>query len=222
MGRSSSLYNLPSLENEILQKKLEPDYIRNLFLVLVYISNTGISVNFDLYVEAVKSNLKRVKWIMFRKEELFAVPVVANQFILIKYNHFLKHIYDWMDEKVKEDREKEYYFLIHNEWDKDFKVNCHNKTACFMSDKKFLSYVNPKKVLEKLETASAAEICYFTSGIQLVYKPININEFYKSDISNIDTIVHGIEKMEPFKNKVKSWNVEQLKKSLIQVKSYLN
>lgn len=213
---------LESLKAEIPQKKLEPDYIRNLILVLIYISNAGIKVNMDVYIEKVMANLKQENLLIFTKENLFVSHYINDQSILKKYNDALRPVYDWMDEKAEKDREREYYFLIHNEWTSDFKVNCQNKMTCFMSDKKFLSYVNPKKVLEKLETASAAEICYFTSGIQLVYKPININEFYKSDISNIDTIVHGIEKMEPFKGKVKSWNVEQLKKILIQVKSYLN
>ena len=210
------------LEDEILQKKLDPDYIRNLILVLIYISNIGFSINFNAYVEAVIANLKQTRWIRFSKEELFAVSFVDDQLILVQYNDILKPIYNLLDEKVKGDREKEYQFLIHNEWTKDFKVNCQNKIACFMSDKRFLSYVNSEEVLQKLKTASSAEICYFTSGIRFVYKPININEFYESDVPNIDAIVCGIEAMSSFDSKVKSWNIQQLKNLLIKIKGYLS
>lgn len=213
---------LERLEGEILQKKLNPDYIRNLFLTLLCMSDAGIDVAMEKYVGAVITNLKKSFPLYFRVDMLFASSYVGDASLLAKYNEVLQPVYELIEAYFETSQKEAYQFLIQNEWDSAFKGKCREKMASFMEDKKFLAYLNPEEVLEKIRGAGPAEICYFMEGIQIMYTPVNIHDFFKADVPCIEAVLEGIEKMEDLGGKIKNKNVQQLAKLLKRSKGNLS
>lgn len=79
-----------------------------------------------------------------------------------------------------------------------------------MENKKFLAYLNLEEVLEKIRGAGPAEICYFIEGIQLMYTPVNISDFFKADVSCIEDVLKGIKEMGDLEGQIKNRNMRQL------------
>ncbi len=213
---------LERLEGEILQKKLNPDYIRNLFLMLICISDAGIDVAMEKYVKAVIANLRKSFPLYLSVDMLYASPYVGNVSLLTKYNDVLQPIYEMVRSHFENLQGEAYQFLFQNEWDADFTRKCNERRTSFMSDKKFLAYLNPADVLEKIRIAGPAEIYYFMEGIQLMYTPVNIDEFFKADVPYIEAMLKGIEEMEILGGKIKNKNVQQLTELLKRSKANLS
>lgn len=205
---------LEGLEKEILQKQLNPDYIRNLFFTLLGISEAGITVSMDRYVTVVITNLRKSCPLRFGAELLYAAAYTDRQSLLDGYNETLKPIYEWITAHFEERQKEMYQFLISHEWGPAFKEKCNDHRASFIDDRKFLAYVDPEEVIQKIKTAHSAEIYYFTEGVRLMYEPVNIGDFFKADAPCIDAILKGIGEMGSFDGKVKARNVRRLKEIL--------
>ena len=207
---------LERLKEEIPKKKLNSDYIRNLFLTLIYISRVGIHVSMQDYVNAILSKLQDgTLSSFFIANILYVVPSIDDDVMKEKYNTILKPIYVFLENASQEWRSNQSQFLINNEWTPDFEMKCREQEKHFIEDKKFLAYADPQMVLEKLKTASTAEISYFRSGIAYVYRISNAGDFYRADLPVITAIADGIAVEADTGSKVKNWHLGRLKEFLV-------
>lgn len=207
---------LERLKEEIPKKKLNPDYIRNLFLTLIYISRVGIPVSMQDYVNAILSKLQDGTLSPFCGAKLlYVASYIDDEETKKRFNIILKPIYAFLNNAAQGWRVNQYQFLINNEWTPDFKMKCREQEEHFIEDKKFLSYVDPQMVLEKLKTASPAEISYFRSGIEYVYRISNAGDFYRADLPVIMAIADGIADEEDTGSKVRDWHLARLKEFLV-------
>lgn len=82
---------LERLKEEIPKKKLNSDYIRNLFLTLIYISRVGIHVSMQDYVNAILSKLQDgTLSSFFIANILYVVPSIDDDVMKEKYNIIFK------------------------------------------------------------------------------------------------------------------------------------
>ena len=207
---------LERLKEEIPKKKLNPDYIRNLFLSLIYISRVGIPVSMQDYVNAILFKLQDGTLSTFCGAKLlYVASYIDDEETKKKYNTILKPIYVFLDNAAQGWRVNQYQFLINNEWMPDFKMKCREQEEHFIEDKKFLAYADPQMVLEKLKTASPAEISYFRSGIAYVYRISNAGDFYRANLPVIMAIADGIADEEDTGSKVRDWHLARLKEFLV-------
>lgn len=207
---------LEMLKEEIPKKKLNSDYIRNLFLTLIYISRVGIHVSMQDYVNAILSKLQDGTLpSFFIANILYVGPSIDDDVMKEKYNTILKPIYVFLEKASQEWRSNQSQFLINNEWTPDFKMKCREQEEHFIEDKKFLAYADPQMVLEKLKTASPAEISYFRSGIAYVYRISNAGDFYQADLPVITAIADGIADEADTGSKVRDWHLGRLKEFLV-------
>lgn len=213
---------LERLKEEIPKKKLNSDYIRNLFLTLIYISRVGIHVSMQDYVNAILSKLRDgTLSSFFIANILYVVPSIDDDVMKEKYNTILKPIYVFLKNASQEWRSNQSQFLINNEWTPAFKMKCMEQEEHFIEDKKFLAYADPQMVLEKLKTASPAEISYFRSGIAYVYRISNAGDFYQADLPVITAIADGIAVEADTGSKVKNWHLGRLKEFLVSCRGRL-
>lgn len=213
---------LTEVKGEIVQKRLNPDYIRQLFIVLIYINSAGIPINMNEYVTCIYDNLIRNLPVYFLIEQLYIKNPMMDKIILQKYNVIMESIYQLLKQNIQEQRKKRYDFLIQNRWNLDFERSCKDNVTSFMGDGMFLAYIDVELLIDKIKKASSAEICYFTNGIKLVYEPVNIHEFYKADIPKIQEIIKEIKKLNDLQGCIKRKNVAVLEKSLQQALDKLN
>lgn len=207
---------LEMLKQEIPKKKLNPDYIRNLFLTLIYISRVGIHVSMQDYVNAILSKLQDGTLLPFCGAKLlYVASYIDDEETKKRYNTILKPIYVFLENASQEWRSNQSQFLINNEWMPDFKMKCREQEEHFIEDKKFLAYADPQRVLEKLKTASPAEISYFRSGIAYVYRISNAGDFYRADLPVITAIADGIAAGADTGSKVMDWHLGRLKEFLV-------
>lgn len=207
---------LERLKEEIPKKKLNPDYIRNLFLSLIYISRVGIPVSIQDYVDAILSKLQDGTLSPFCGAKLlYVASYIDDEETKKRYNTILKPIYEFLKNASQEWRSNQSQFLINNEWTPDFEMKCREQEEHFIEDEKFLAYANPQMVLEKLKTASPAEISYFRSGIAYVYRISNAGDFYRADLPVITAIVDGIADEADTGSKVRDWHLGRLKEFLV-------
>ena len=207
---------LEQLKEEIPKKKLNPDYIRNLFLTLIYISRVGIHVSMQDYVNAILSKLQDGTLLPFCGAKLlYVASYIDGEETKKRYNAILKPIYVFLKNASQEWRSNQSRFLINNEWTLDFKIKCREQEEHFIEDEKFLAYADPQMVLKKLKTASPAEISYFRSGIAYVYRISNAGDFYRADIPVIMAIADGIADEEDTGSKVRDWHLGRLKEFLV-------
>ena len=207
---------LERLKEEIPKKKLNPDYIRSLFLTLIYISRVGIHVSMQDYVNAILSKLQDGTLLPFCGAKLlYVASYIDDEETKKRYNAILEPIYVFLENASQEWRSNQSQFLINNEWTPDFEMKCREQEEHFIEDKKFLAYADPQMVLEKLKTASPAEISYFRSGIAYVYRISNAGDFYRADLPVIMAIADGIADEEDTGSKVRDWHLGRLKEFLV-------
>lgn len=207
---------LERLKEEIPKKKLNPDYIRSLFLTLIYISRVGIHVSMQDYVNAILSKLQDGTLLPFcGAKSLYVASYIDDEETKKRYNAILKPIYVFLENASQEWRSNQSQFLINNEWTPDFEMKCRKQEEHFIEDEKFLAYADPQMVLKKLKMASPAEISYFRSGIAYVYRISNAGDFYRADLPVIMAIADGIADEEDTGSKVRDWHLGRLKEFLV-------
>lgn len=207
---------LERLKEEIPKKKLNPDYIRNLFLSLIYISRVRIPVSMQDYVNAILSKLQDGTLSPFCGAKLlYVASYIDDEETKKRYNAILKPIYEFLENASQEWRSNQSQFLINNEWTPDFEMKCREQEEHFIEDEKFLAYADPQMVLKKLKMASPAEISYFRSGIAYVYRISNAGDFYRADLPVIMAIADGIADEEDTGSKVRDWHLGRLKEFLV-------
>ena len=209
---------LGKLKTENFPLILEPGYIRSAVILLLQLKAAGFDVDINSYISAIIASLKAVGTMpfAFTKDSLCVVAYDALDEELMKaYNEKMTPVCRWFDKEISVRMKAEYSSLINNEWDDGFSSWCVEHKTSFMSNKKFLWYVDVPSALQKLEQSNSSEIYCFHAGISKVYNFMNINEFFKADLSAIEDLltgIHGIMKsLDKIPgNRVKKYNLSKL------------
>ena len=107
------------------------------------------------------------------------------------YNEIIKPLIDIVKEKERKEKEKINENLdLDRSWGKVFLTSCTTNRDGYVRDKKFLFYISPEKVIDKLRTSNVEDIYSFLDGVKTVYNFSNLNDFFKDDVSNIKQIMN--------------------------------
>lgn len=143
--------------------------------------------------------------------------------IVDEYNLIMNPLFNMLFEEDSNEKEKvNLFFEINTVLDSDFVTICQQNKNEYLKNKKFLFYMNPLKVIEKLEASSTKEIYSFISGIDVVYSFSNLNDFFKQDLLNINLLLENIDLDKLSKGKItKRIALEKLKTKLKNAKELI-
>lgn len=230
LGDNEVVQLLNQLKKEIFPITLDAGYIRSVIVLILQLKAVGFEVNIKSYISAILNALKSAETLplSFRKNALYIDNYgVSDENLLNDYNREMAPVYHWFDQQTLAKTNKEYKFLIKNEWDENFSFQCVEHKLSFMENKMFLGFIDIPSAINKLEQSQPSEISYFFAGISKIYNFANINEFFKDDLPvikdllvNIIRIVESLDKKPNFK--VKKANLIKLCNYLKYVESNLS
>ena len=122
------------------------------------------------------------------------MEVLSDDVDFVKsYNEITKPLFEVIDTKVRNEKQNDNSFLDNRGcWNDDFVRKCQDNRDGYISDKRFLFYVNPDTIIAQLTEAKTSEIYALADGIRTVYNFSNLYEFFKADVPNITRIYQGI------------------------------
>lgn len=208
---------------------LEPGYIRSAVILLLQLKSAGFDIDIDSYISIIINAMKNedILHFPFSKESMYIASYdTLDKELIDAYSEKMTPIYCWLDQELSIRMKKEYSLLINNEWDERFPSWCASHKASFMSNKRFLVYMDVPSALQKLKQSRPSEIYSLLIGISKIYDFMNINDFFKTDLSAIEDFLVGIHKvMESLErvpdNRVKKSNLSKLCNYLENVKKHL-
>ncbi|MNW32606.1 KAP family P-loop domain protein [compost metagenome] len=183
---------LKNMLSELSETKYHPRYFKDIIIMLMQLRNQNFSpLEYDDLCESCVNHMQQRLETMkdgFTAENL---EVLSDDQELIKeYNLIMKPLFDVLYKKDREEKEKINESMdLDNSWGEFFKSSCSENKSLYTTGKKFLFYVNPEKVIEKLSTSTVNEIYSFLYGIKEVYSFSNLNDFFKDDINHINIIL---------------------------------
>lgn len=209
---------LERMHSELSEKKYHPRYFKDMMVLLMQLrqcqfSQFDFSKSCDDFVNYMKQRLEALID-DFAAENLEVLS--DNQEFVNEYNLIMKPLFEVLYKKDREEKEKiNQSFDLDKSWGDFFMSSCTENKNHYMNEKKFLFYVNPEKIIEKLSTSSVKEIYSFLDGIKVVYSFSNLNDFFKDDIDHINVILKKLNIDELSDNKTtKRIVVEKLKSKL--------
>lgn len=125
------------------------------------------------------------------KNQISMFEVFSDENDLVeKYNSYVAPLIKATKQKENASTTNEIKSIFESEkWAESFYQYCHDKRDTFMQSHSFLSSFDMTIIEEKLSSASNAEIREFSRAICSVYDFGNIRDFYKADISSLETII---------------------------------
>ena len=143
------------------------------------------------FVEPMEQKLK----VYTEAFELRYLEVLSdNAEFVEKYNEIVKPLFEILENKEKGEKKGNNDFLCNHEaWDDTFGKRCEEHREEYISDNKFFYYIEPEKFITQLQNAKVINIYNFMDGVRKVYSFSNLNEFFKSDASNIKCILYNID-----------------------------
>lgn len=177
---------------ELQGQKYNPRYFKEIIVTLMQMEYQGISC-FDYrdFVESMEQKLK----VYTEAFELRYLEVLSdNAEFVEKYNEIVKPLFEILENKEKGEKKGNNDFLCNHEaWDDTFGKRCEEHREEYISDNKFFYYIEPEKFITQLQNAKVINIYNFMDGVRKVYSFSNLNEFFKSDASNIKCILYNID-----------------------------
>ncbi|URJ58980.3 P-loop NTPase fold protein [Paenibacillus polymyxa] len=209
---------LENMLSELSEKKYHPRYFKDIIIMLMQLRNQNFSpLEYDNLCEACVNYMQQRLETMkdgFTAENLEVLS--DDQEFIKEYNLIMKPLFDVLYKKDREEKEKINESMdLDKSWGEFFKSSCLENKSLYTTGHKFLFYVNPEKVIEKLSTSTVNEIYSFLDGIKEVYSFSNLNDFFKDDINHINKIIDKLNIEELSNNKTtKRIALEKLKVKL--------
>ena len=192
---------LLKMKKELEEQKYHPGYFKDIIVTLIQMKNNNVyGIRYEDYIPLMRDRLESNN---DNFERRYLDIMTDDQEFFKKYNELVQPLFEAIDEKEKDSKKSlNYYLDISEPWDESFVSNCQNNRTTYLLDKKFFFYMVPDEIIEKLKVSSAKEISYFLKGIETVYSSYNLNDFFKSDITNIQMIIDkmDIEELSNGKN----------------------
>ena len=179
---------LSKMKDELADKKYHPRYFKDMILTLMKMESNNLDgIEYDEYIPLMRSELESYN-ATFERQSLEILS--DDPKFLDKYNTLAQPIFDVIDKKEKESKQSlNYYPNDRESWDDNFVSKCEKNKSFYQHDYKFLVYMDPDKVIEKLKNSNVKEIYSFLDGIKAVYFFSNLNEYFKADAYNIHKII---------------------------------
>ncbi len=186
---------LESMIRELSEKKYHPRYFKDMIILLMQLRQAKFSPfdfckSCDDFVNYMKQHLEEISD-DFAAENLEVLS--DNQEFISEYNSIMKPLFDVLHKKDREEKEKINENLdLDKSWGDCFKSSCTENRDRYMAGHKFLFYVSPEKLIDKLSTSTVKEIYSFLDGIKEIYSFSNLNDFFKDDIDHINVILEKL------------------------------
>ena len=183
---------IDTIKNELAEKKYHPRYFKDIIIMLMQINRYNfIKFNFQETCDDYVMYMKQCLTTLSDDFESEILEVLSDNVAFInEYNLIMKPLFDILNKKESEEKEKiNKSFNLDESWGNFFKACCKENKDLYMDKKKFLLYVNPEKVIEKLRTSMVRDIYSFLEGIEEIYSFSNLNDFFEGDIEHINIIL---------------------------------
>lgn len=182
--------------NELSEMKYHPRYFQDMILLLMQIQKANFNP-FDYkkycddFIYYMKQRLEKNN----DKFKLENLKLLTNDPALLdNYNSIIEPLFGVLRKRECEEIEKINESLnLDKSWGNVFKSSCENNKDSYISGHKFLFYVSPEKVIERLSRSSVKDIYSFLEGIKAVYSFSNLNGFFKDDIDHISMILDKLD-----------------------------
>lgn len=183
---------LLGIQAELATKKYHPNYFKDMIVKLIQMEYDGLKgIVYDDYIPLMKIIMEDCD-VPFERSKLEVLS--SDKDFLNRYNTLAQPLFYTIDQKVKASKEEYNYFLVDSEpWDEKFVSKCEANKSVYISDKKFFFYIDPDKVIQKLEVSSVKEIYCFSDGIGKIYDFSNLDTFFMDDTSNIHSLLDKID-----------------------------
>jgi hypothetical protein len=187
---------LEKMRKELYENKYHPRYFKDILILLMQLRQSNFTqFNFsELCGEFVKYMKQRLQVICdeFAPENLEVLS--DNKEFINEYNSIMKPIFDVLYKKDKEEKEKiNQSFDLDKSWGNYFKTMCCENKSLYFNEHKFLYYINPQKMIKKINISTVEDIYSFLDGIKVVYSFSNLNVFFKDDIEHINEILKDLD-----------------------------
>jgi hypothetical protein len=192
--------HLNRMTRELSEKKYHPRYFKDIIILLMQLRQAKFPLSdfcefCDNFVDYMKQRLEEIN-------DEFTVKNLQvlsdNQEFISEYNSIMKPLFDVLHKKdIKKEKEK-----ISEDLDLDnFWSICFDNKDHYLTENKFLFYISPEKVIDRLSTSTVKAIYSFLDGIEVVYSIKNLNDFFKNDIDHINMILEKLNVDELSDNK---------------------
>lgn len=199
---------LKLIKKELEENKYHPKAYKGIIIMLLQLKNNKFKVEEEEFINLMERNLESSKseelYGEVYKKEYFDI-IIENTEFRENYNNSIKNLLNIINEKKKKISSKS-FFLEEDKWDSQLLETSSKLDNVFLMAKKFLFYANIEKIIGRLKNVqSPKEIYYLIDAIRQVYSFSNLNDYYKSDIDNIELFIKKIkEDMEEISNKIKT------------------
>ncbi len=186
---------LESMTRELSEKKYHPRYFKDMIILLMQLRQAKFSPfdfckTCDDFVSYMKQRLEKI-CDDFAAENLEVLS--DNHEFISEYNSITKSLFDVLHKKDREEKEKINENLdLDKSWGDCFRSSCTENRDRYLTGHKFLFFVSPEKVIDKLSTSTVKEIYSFLGGIKEVYSFYNLNDYFKDDIDHINVILEKL------------------------------
>lgn len=180
------------LLNEILKElselKYHPRYFKDIIIILMQLERLGFeNIDFNNYVTHMKQRLEEND--DASKIEILQLLSDDKEFIQ-QYNQIVQTLFIVLEAKERTEKEKINESLnLDESWGETFRSGCLGNRQNYMTDKKFFFYIDPSKVISKLQSSSVKDIYLFLDGINEVYNFSNLNDFFKEDVKHLQKVL---------------------------------
>lgn len=187
---------LDLIKEELEKNKYHPISYKGIIIMLLQLKNNKFKIEEKDFINLMERNLESGKseelYGEVYKKEYFDIIIEDNKF-RENYNNSIKNLLNIINEKKKKISSKR-FFLEEDKWDSQLIETSSKLDNSFLMAKKFLFYANIEKIIGRLKNVqSPKEIYYLIDAIRQVYSFSNLNDYYKSDIDNIELFIKEIE-----------------------------
>jgi len=210
------------LPNEISGGKYDIIYYRNIIISLLQIRNYG----FDLSLKYIEDIVKKMTYNIKNLDKFGKAPKQWFVQFLDEDDEYIKLISPILKEIDIRDnkwvKKLQDYLCSDTGFDKEFEEYCDAYRNDFSEKRKFLSILDVKQFINKINCSNTKGIYNVINGINNVYNFSNLYDYYLEDINTIKNILSRLNENSLSKSKTKSIAIEQLKKTLEEKLAILN
>lgn len=191
---------LSQIKDELAEKKYHPRHFKDIIITFIQMKYAEFNdIKYDEYISLMKNNLEEYADTF---EKRYLEILSDDSEFLSKYNDLAQPLLNVIERKQKESKEELNCFLNDvEEWDYEFVRKCRENRSIYLMDKKFFFYIDIDIVIKKLKISHVRGIYFFLQGINEVYSCSNLDDFFKDDISNIQSLIDNMDIEELSQNK---------------------
>lgn len=191
--------DLELLKNELTKDLYEIRDFKDVIVALCQLKQSEFNIDMDEYINLIKNNIKNIK----NNIDIEVLRIYTEDPKFAEdYNKLIEPLLEILKSNINKDKKENINECFNDdEWGEKFYKYCKEKREKFILDKKFFFYLDMKKIKDLLSTASIKNLSNFLHGIATVYDFGNLNDFFRSDIINIEYLLSNIGNIKQVNNK---------------------